>query len=158
MEKILQQGIHKKIPYQIKFIDNNFDFDEYLKIILIDIENNEEIGHITYTINSYSDSYNRDFDGIIVDIIDEISPMCIEYFYINPLYRLSGFGKLLFSYFVNNIILDNPCILLKASYGVNKELQKELDEFILPKFYESYGFKQIESNHNYYGINLNQNI
>lgn len=153
MSKILQEGIFKGIEYQLKFEDTYSLQDDTYKIILIDTFEDEEIGHITFRYETFADDYK--YEDNVIDVVDEYMPMCLEYLYINEDYRLLGFGKFLLAYFVNMIIVDKPCILLKASYGIPSYLQEKMDNEILPKFYESFGFKKLKGTGNYYAININ---
>ncbi len=79
--------------------------------------------------------------------------MVLKQIYINDEYKLMGFGNLLMQYFVNQIVIDNICLLLKSSFSVNSKLKEKLDEEVLPKFYEKFGFKQYE-NSNWYLLNF----
>lgn len=79
--------------------------------------------------------------------------MNLQYLYINEEYRLMGFGNLLLSYFVNNIVIDKECILLKSAYNVDLKFKELLNEEVLPIFYSKFGFKQYK-NTNYYLLNF----
>ena len=145
--------ILKQNNLRFELFEPNTDYDDNWKLICFD-KSNMQCGHITFKMQSNPDDYDIIFDGEVANIVDEYEPICLEYLVVEPKYRLKGIGKLLLQTFINYIVQDNTCILLKALFGVSKELQEKLDTDVLPKFYESFGFKQIEPNHNYYVLNL----
>ncbi len=140
--------------FRFELFEPYSELDEMWKLIVYDIKTNLEAGHITFLLKTYPGMYDYNTDGFVAEIVDNFEPMCLEYLVVEPEYRLKGLGKFLLSTFINYIVQDNICILLKASFGVNKQLQELLDNKVLPKFYESFGFKKIEPSHNYYVLNL----
>ena len=149
MQKILTAGFHK-IPYQIK-LEYDYEISDTCTLKLIDTDINEEIGYIKYCEEEYEEISSIEK---INELIMDYYPMNLQYFYINEEYRLMGFGNLLLSYFVNNIVIDKPCILLKAAYNVcNEKLKELLNEKVLPMFYEKFGFQQYK-NSNWYLLNF----
>ena len=133
----------------------DYNYDDSIKLIFKDIENNSEIGYIVFKEHNYDYEFSENYDGIeITNIVEEYEPMSIDYIEIYENYKQQGFGTFIMNYFVKKFMKDNVCILLKCAFGITDESVKQfMNNYLLLEFYKKFGFVQLP-NSNYMVANL----